>query len=156
MTVTVRPLLPDDWRILRDLRLAALLDAPYAFGSTYESTAGRTEQEWRTWPIHGVAFGAFLGGEPVGMVGALPMPTDPATVHLIAMWVAPAGRGTGLGDALIDAVVAWARGRGCVSVFLEVATGNDRAAALYLRNGFAYTDEPPSMGCAVTMRRWLP
>jgi GNAT superfamily N-acetyltransferase len=156
MTETVRVLLPDDWRILRELRLAALLDAPYAFVSTYESTANRTEQEWRAWPTHGVVFGAFLGGEPLGMVGAAPLPDDPSTAHLIAMWVAPAGRGTGLADGLIGAVVEWARGRGCRSVFLEVATGNDRAAAVYLRNGFAYTDEPPSMEHTLTMRRPLP
>ena len=155
MTVSVRPLRPDDWQTLRDLRLAALLDAPDAFASSYQSTLNRTEQEWRAWPGRGVVFGAFVGGQPVGMVGATPVATDPATVHLIAMWVAPAMRGTGVAENLIDAVVAWAESRGCLSVSLEVAIGNDRAAAVYLRNGFTYSNEPPSIPDTATMRRPL-
>jgi GNAT superfamily N-acetyltransferase len=155
MTVSVRPLVPDEWQTLRDLRLAALLDAPYAFASSYESALTRTEQEWRAWPARGAVFGAFVGGEPVGMVGAAPVATDPSTVHLIAMWVAPAARGTGVAENLIDAVLAWAESRGCRSVSLEVATGNDRAAAVYLRNGFTYSNEPPSIPDTATMRRPL-
>jgi len=155
MTVSVRQLLPDDWRTLRDIRLAALLDAPYAFASSYELTLKRSEQEWRTWPARGVVFGAFVSGEPVGMVGATPVVSDPETVHLIAMWVAPGVRGTGVADNLIDSVVEWAEGRGSRSVSLEVATGNDRAAAVYLRNGFTYSNEPPSIPDTVTMRRSL-
>ena len=71
------------------------------------------------------------------------------------MWVAPAVRGTGAAEALIDAVVEWATDRGSRSVSLEVATGNDRAAAVYLRNGFTYSNEPPSIPDTVTMRRAL-
>jgi GNAT superfamily N-acetyltransferase len=153
MTVSIRQLLPDDWQTLREIRLAALLDAPDAFASSYELTLKRSEQEWRTWPARGVVFGAFVAGEPVGMVGATPVVTDPDTVHLIAMWAAPAVRGTGVADRLIDAVVEWAQGRGSRSVWLEVATGNDRAAAVYLRNGFTYSNEPPSIPDTVTMRR---
>jgi GNAT superfamily N-acetyltransferase len=155
MTVSVRQLLPDDWQTLREIRLAALLEAPHAFASSYESTLNRTEQEWRAWPGRGVVFGAFIGGQPVGMVGATPVATDPSTVHLIAMWVAPAVRGTGVAETLIDAVVAWAKSRGCLSVSLEVATGNDRAAAVYRRNGFIYSNEPPSIPDTATMRRHL-
>ncbi len=153
--MSVRQLLPDDWQTLREIRLAALLDAPYAFASSYEMTLKRSEEEWRSWPAHGVAFGAFAAGEPVGMVGASPVNLDPDTVHLIAMWVAPAVRGAGAAETLIDAVVQWATNRGSRSVSLEVSTANDRAAAVYLRNGFTYSNESPSVPGTVTMRRPL-
>lgn len=155
MTASVRILLPDDWQTLRSLRLAALLDAPEAFASTYESTLARTEEEWRSWPAGGVVFAAVVGDEPVGMVAGALMLNDPATAHLIAMWVAPAVRGTGVAESLIDAVVAWAERLGFQSVLLEVAIGNERAAAVYLRNGFDYSDDPPSIPHTRAMRRPL-
>src|SRR5689334_5845886 len=110
----VRALVPDEWQVLRALRLAALADAADAFGSSYESAANRTEHEWRVWPARGVPLVAFLSdghnaaeGGPVGVVGAESASGDPLTCHLISMWVAPVARGTGVGDALITAVVDW-------------------------------------------------
>lgn len=155
MAGEVRALGPDEWRILRELRLAALLDAPEAFGGSYEQSLTRTEQEWRAWPGRGVPFAAFIGAEPVGIVAAVPVPTDLATVHLIAMWVAPAARGTGIAEALVQAVVDWAVGRGCLSVLLDVVVDNERAIRLYQRVGFAFTDEPPSLDHTLPMRRPL-
>jgi ribosomal-protein-alanine N-acetyltransferase len=65
------------------------------------------------------------------------------TVHLWGMWVAAEARGRGLGRALIEAVLAWARERGAPMVVLEV-TDTERAAsaaALYRSLGFAPTGE---------------
>ena len=156
MTLVVRMLVPDEWEALRDVRLAALLDAPDAYYATYDSTVERTEAEWRAWPGRGVCFLAWLGGQPIGMVGVAPTPTDPTRADLFAMWVAPAVRGTGAADALITAALDWAHEHGCHSVDLEVAPGNVRAERAYRRHGFATTGESTTVAGGLAMRRVFP
>jgi GNAT superfamily N-acetyltransferase len=52
------------------------------------------------------------------------------------LYVVPAERSRGLGQQLLDAVVAAARADGCFAIDLEVATDQSRAERLYERNGF--------------------
>ncbi|MHB8245050.1 MAG: GNAT family N-acetyltransferase [Acidimicrobiales bacterium] len=126
----------EDWRVWRDLRLRALTEAPYAFGSTLAewSGDGDTEERWRarlsSVPLNLVA---SLDDQAVGMVGAVWMDRE---VELISMWVAPQARGRGVGAALIDAVVGWAREQQAHRVTLDVREGNARAIGLYERHGF--------------------
>ena len=151
----VRQLTPDDWRILRDIRLAALADAPDAFMMTYADAVGLDQEQWRIRTTRSDMFAAFVGGEPVGMAGLIG-PSAPAGDHtLIAMWVAPALRGTGVADALIETAVARATSLGASTVRLEVAPGNARAEKVYLRHGFAITDETPEITGGTIMRRTL-
>jgi hypothetical protein len=42
----VRRLGANEWPLLRAVRLRALADAPYAFGSTFDSEAGRSDEWW--------------------------------------------------------------------------------------------------------------
>jgi len=57
-----------------------------------------------------------------------------ADVQTIA--VAPRSQGRGLGQLLLDALVAEARRGDCAQLFLEVRVDNAPAIALYERNGF--------------------
>lgn len=147
--VTVEPLRPDDWKITRDLRLRALLDAPEAFGGTYEEAAKRDEAGWRAWPSNGQPFAAYEGGDAVGLVCAWHDPENPSVTTLIGMWVAPPARGGQAAAKLIDAVVAWARARGSEAVELNVYDTNPRAGRAYEKYGFRRTDA--GSGC-VPMR----
>jgi GNAT superfamily N-acetyltransferase len=52
------------------------------------------------------------------------------------LYVAPGQRGRGLGALLIERAAREARRAGCVSMELEVLRGHERAARLYLREGF--------------------
>ncbi|REK33552.1 MAG: GNAT family N-acetyltransferase [Actinobacteria bacterium] len=53
--------------------------------------------------------------------------------------VRPSHAGQGLGAALVDAAKAWALGRGCAVMVLNVRPVNERAIGLYQRAGFQAT-----------------
>ena len=137
----VRRIDPSDWEVFRDLRLAALADAPRAFGSTLDQWRDADERRWRE-RIGAVALNlvAERDAAPVGMVSGTG-PDPEGTVELISMWVAPAARQHGVGAALVDAVVAWAQGAGGRQVVLQVTEDNLEATRLYRRHGFAPTGE---------------
>ena len=141
--IDVREIGPDDWKAWRELRLAALEEAPYAFGSQLADWVDATEDRWRERLSVPGAYQviASLDGTPVGMAGGFPA-EEAGVAHLVSMWIAPAGRGRGVGDTLMGAIEDWARGTGARILKLSVADGNEPAHKLYLRNGFADTDEP--------------
>ena len=70
--IETRQLSADDWEIWRDLRLRALADAPYAFGSTLAEWHDADESRWRK-RFADVPYNAIAldDGRPVGMVGCL-------------------------------------------------------------------------------------
>ena len=136
---------PDDWPVWRDLRLAALAEAPYAFGSTLAEWQGQGDREerWRDRlgipGSHNVV--AVRASGPVGMVSGVPA-EQPDAVELISMWVSPTVRGQGVGDLLIGEIAQWAVQRDARTLRLSVMPDNRAAIALYERHGFKDTGEP--------------
>jgi ribosomal-protein-alanine acetyltransferase len=55
---------------------------------------------------------------------------------VLTIAVRPSCWGSGVGSALLAALVAAAREHGCTELFLEVRADNPRARGLYLRRGF--------------------
>lgn len=144
----VRRLAPDDWPAARDVRLAALLDAPDAYASTYDREAAFTERDWRGRLTRSDAatLHAELDGRDAGTATLVPGLSGDAEVgDLVAMWVTPTARGRGVGDALLVAALGWARTQGCREVRLTVVVSNDTACRLYERHGFLDTGEREPM-----------
>ena len=139
--VLVRATVLDDWQAMRDIRLEALRDAPDAFGSTYARDAAFEPAEWHRRATRDGSFFAFIPGlaEPAGLAGGYE--EEPGVVELISMFVRPRARGHGVGEALVDAVAAWARNRKATSVHLWVTESNKPALRLYERCGFTVTPE---------------
>jgi GNAT superfamily N-acetyltransferase len=141
----IRRLGAEDWALLRTLRLRSLAESPEAFGSTYAREAAFDEGEWRDRAASNgwfVATDDATAGNPIGIVAGYHDPEAPlGQRHLVAMWVAPASRGSGVGAPLVEAVLAWAAADGASEVTLGVADGNDRARALYVKCGFTPTGE---------------
>jgi ribosomal protein S18 acetylase RimI-like enzyme len=144
----VEPFVEDDWAALREIRLRSLLDSPDAFGSTYGEESSHAEPAWRDWAAGRWRGGAALAfavrdprGAVVGTATGAGYEAEQGVGHLYAMWVAPEARGAGVGRALVDAVVAWARARGCSRLVLSVTETNDGARHFYEACGFADTGE---------------
>jgi ribosomal protein S18 acetylase RimI-like enzyme len=151
--ILVREITADDWELLRDVRLAALSEAPYAFGSTYAREAVFTRETWRGRLSSERSVTFFARREPGNAVLADTGPADRApaglagvyvedgAADLVSMWVRPAARGLGVGEALVTAAASWAKANDFGSLFLRVTESNGPARRLYERCGFSPTGE---------------
>ena len=142
--IEIKLLTPDDWKRWREARLLALAEAPYAFGARLADWQGHGDREER-WRARLAIPGshnlvAERDGQPLGMVSGVPTPVE-GTAELISMWVHPDARGQGVGDALVGAVVRWARQAGAGRLRLAVAERNEAALRLYRRHRFVATGE---------------
>ncbi len=70
------------------------------------------------------------------LVGSLGMELKPYNVAELGMFVHRQWRGRGVGSALIDAAIAWARSAGAHKVALQLWPHNHAALALYRKFGF--------------------
>ncbi|MFJ5886642.1 GNAT family N-acetyltransferase [Kitasatospora cineracea] len=158
MDHVIRAVTGEDWRQVKELRLAALRDpvAGIAFLDTYESAAARPDEHWqeRAAGSRGEAItqqfvaeradGGWDGSvtvliERAGRADALGAPADVDQAHLVGVFVRPEQRGTGLARALFDAAIAFARGLDepkVSRVRLYVHQDNHRAEAFYRKIGF--------------------
>ena len=132
----------DDWRELRTLRLEMLRDTPMAYLETVQQAEALAPGEW--------VFRAARCGQP-GSVGVAAVEdatsqwvgtmsaylAGPGVANLVTVYVAPAHRGTGVTDLLLDSVLSWvARQDDVRTLALLVHEQNGRAAAFYARRGF--------------------
>lgn len=145
--VEVRRVTSTDAARLKRVRLAALEDAPSAFGSTHEAEATQSDDDWAQRAIAGsggsgrATFFAQLDDQIVGLVGGHRETQASPVVELVSMWVAPHVRGHGVGALLVEAVTTWARETNATKVSLWVTSGNTPAELLYESKGFVRTGE---------------
>jgi GNAT superfamily N-acetyltransferase len=140
--IVVRAIDASAWGTMRDVRLAALRDAPQAFGSSYQREIGFSREDWLDRMANGanfLAYAAECGPAPAGLVGGFA--PQPRIAELVSMWVHPQARGLGVGQALVAAVVQWAVDEGHRCVHLWVTETNEPARRLYERCEFTLTGE---------------
>jgi ribosomal protein S18 acetylase RimI-like enzyme len=143
----IRPVRRDEAAGLRELRLRALRDAPYAYFASLEREESLPLSYWQEWATSEdkVMLVAVEDGRWLGMAGAFVHPEQRGTVSLWWLWVAPSARGRGLARRLVEVRADWARKLGVVRLELAVAENNEAAKALYRGLGFVPTGERRSM-----------
>ena len=140
MRVEIRRVKPNEGEMLMRIRLMSLLDAPYAFATSYLDDAQLPAEAWSeraSRAASGDEEAVYVADAPVGWVGLVGAYTPRASErHLYGMWVDPGYRGQGLGEALLHTVEDWARLAGATTLSLWVAETNEPAVALYRRCGY--------------------
>jgi GNAT superfamily N-acetyltransferase len=129
----------------RAVRLRALQDAPDSFGETLADTLAQPSSYWVdltrsvTRPERHVMFLACDEDRVHGMVYGLAGHDHADQGRVGGMWVEPAWRRRGAGNALLQAVSEWARARGFRRLGLWAPGHSAAALALYGRAGFQRT-----------------
>lgn len=146
MAFSLKRIQPEEWRILRAIRLRSLEDAPEAFGQRYDEAAAMTDEDWQSIARSSAAGDRRIWilarddtGSPVGVVQGRRRP--PGDCLLFSMWVDPAARRLGVGRALVDAIQAWGQGWDARRVVLWVLAANEPAMRFYDRIGFSTLNE---------------
>jgi ribosomal protein S18 acetylase RimI-like enzyme len=149
--MSIRRLTPADATRYRALMLEAYAAHPDAFTSTASERAPLPLGWWEARLGLGADDGSGVWGDfeaerLIGVVG-LTRETRAKISHkatLFGMYVDPGFRGRGVGDALVEELLRYARSRdGLAVVQLTVTDGNRAARDLYERHGFvAFGVEP--------------
>lgn len=141
---TVRPSIESDWQHYRDLRLEMLVDTPLAYLETVATAERHPEEHWRqragnASPSSRLFAAVTPAGRWIGTMGGY-HPAGSRDPRLVGVYVAPGHRGreAGVADALLTAVLDWARTRSG-RILLEVHEHNAPAIRYYERHGFAFT-----------------
>lgn len=142
--ILIEPITLQNISIFKDVRLRALQESPYAFGSTYAREIQFDDAEWarragRWNGDRGVGYVAMDGTTACGIAGSLLDEKDPTSAQLVSMWTAPTHRQRGVGRLLVNEVLNWAHGRNVRIVLLMVTSNNDSAIRFYDRLGFTKT-----------------
>ncbi len=143
MEAQIERLQPGEGERWRRIRLSALAEAPYAFGTTYAQASQWDASRWEAQVVEFATFIALVDGCDVGVARGAPHETR-AMRELISMWVAPSARRQGIGARLIESVAAWAADGGASELRLDVVAANAGAIALYERSGFVRLDAGPT------------
>ena len=149
----VRRLRVADAAVYQALRLRALREHPEAFTSSFEEEQARplawAEARLQDDPNrpHDFFLGAFSGDTLAGIVGLQGRyrPKERHNATVVGMYVAPESAGRGLGRALMNELLARARGlAGLAQLDLTVTEGNHTAENLYARCGFTVFGRQPN------------
>jgi ribosomal protein S18 acetylase RimI-like enzyme len=142
--IVIEPITQRNISFFKDVRLRALQEAPYAFGSTYARESQFDDAEWtkrvERWNgERGVGYLAMDDSGACGIAGSLLDENDPTRAQLVSMWTAPTRRQHGVGRLLVNAVLNWAQGRNVRTLLLMVVSNNESAIRFYEGLGFTHT-----------------
>lgn len=134
--ITVRVLEEDEWQLYRRARLAALEDAPEAFGARFQDEASYGDDVWRDRMIRARRLVAERADQPVGLVGLGRHEDDPETCEVFGLWTASSARGEHAAGALVYAAAQKGAEDGYRALYFWA--GSNNAAAVGFASSFGF------------------
>jgi ribosomal protein S18 acetylase RimI-like enzyme len=129
---------PEDWEVVRDIRLRMLREEPDAYASEYRTEARFEPDLWKQRLVTAASYLAFDDDQALVGIATGLEPGDGDT-YVVGMYVAPEARGSGCARQLLDAIAELAIRRHAKRLVLEVAESNVRATRSYRSYGFVET-----------------
>lgn len=139
--IKVRLLDDDEWQLYREVRLAALRDAPEAFVAGFEDEAARGEAYWRERMIRADRIVAEREEGPVGVVCLGLHHENPETGEVFGLWTAPMVRGARVARDLVSTAAQKAAEDGCRLLYFWAGSDNASAVGFASSYGFRPTAE---------------
>jgi ribosomal protein S18 acetylase RimI-like enzyme len=139
--IKVRLLDDEEWQLYREVRLAALRDAPEAFVAGFEDEASRGEAYWRERMIRAHRIVAEREDGPVGVVCLGLHNEDPETGEVFGLWTAPTVRGARIARGLVSTAAQKAAEDGCRLLYFWAGSDNPSAVGFASSYGFRPTAE---------------
>jgi RimJ/RimL family protein N-acetyltransferase len=140
--ISIRRLCIGEYKIYRQIRLASLQEAPYAFSSTYESSLKRSDVSWKE-QADGSAQGsdkaifiAVSDNDSIGIAALYRTEDNPEIGEVLQVWISPEYRGKQVSNLLFDELFKWAKENNYYVIDAKVIQGNERALCFYHKYGF--------------------
>lgn len=137
--IEIRSLGEDEWQLYREVRLAALTDAPEAFVARVEDEAAHGEDFWRARMVRAHRIVAERGDQLVGVVSLGVHDEDPESGEVFGLWTAPTARGQHVARDLVAAAARKAAEEGRERLYFWAGSDNPRAVGFASSFGFRPT-----------------
>jgi ribosomal protein S18 acetylase RimI-like enzyme len=137
MSISIKKLTKDDWKIYKEIRLQMLSEEPQAYSQTFEELSNRSDEDWRekTAADNMTILSIWTDGKLAGMNGLFYEKSD--TVAIWGMFVRKEFRGLGLGKKLMQEIEKEIRKDKVVTkIQVSVTTSQVAALELYKKLGF--------------------
>ena len=146
--VEVRALEPDEWHRLKAIRLEALAESPLAYTTTLDEALAYPDAVWRE-----RASGRSGGFDQLTMIGVegsrtvamgvalLRTQRRRRIVPIVSVFVSPGHRRSGIGEAVMEGLEAWAARNDADRTSLWVVDDNDPARLFYESLGYRSTGD---------------
>lgn len=122
---------------LCDLRLAALKDAPYAYGAQYEVDKEKPISFWQQSIADTNWFFVAANNEDMGLIGVEAAGQDRGSdCWIFGWWIAPSYRGQGVAALMLNKIDEFCLVKNWRKQGLGVWPENERAIAAYRKLGF--------------------
>ena len=128
---------------LRDLRLRALADAPYAFGADYKVESEKPIEYWQDYLKNTDWCFAVIDGVDIGLLAVDKADADRnSDCWMASWWLEEAYRGQGIPKLMLEWLDNLSISKGWKKQGLGVWPENERAIAAYIKLGFVKGEKP--------------